>query len=184
MIARTNFIEGIVPRNNCLACFVTGAFAFALWLVGKFDIDAAVAATAACTACVIISCSPAICVGVWLLSKLREGERRCDRLCLRERLRVGLREECRRDECRCERRDRWLRDEFERRLFRERERSLGGEHEGDFRIYEIAQLCCVLEMLDALSNFLLWLSAPPKPVTTNICSEATREIYCKVIVLS
>ena len=122
-------------------------------------------------------------MGVWLLSKVRERERCRDRLCLRERLRVGLREECRRDERRCERRDRRLRDDCERRLFRERERSLGGEHEGDFRIYKIAQLCCVLEMLDALSNFFLWLSAPPKPVTTNISSEATRSIYCKVIVL-
>ena len=123
-------------------------------------------------------------MGVWLLSKLSERERRRDRLCLRERLRVGLREEFRREECRCERRDRWLRDERERRLFRERERSLGGEHEGDFRIDKIAQLCCVLEMRDALSNFLLWLSAPPKPVTTDTSSEATRQIYCKVIVLS
>ena len=92
-------------------------------------------------------------MGVWLLSKLRERERRRDRLCLRERLRVGLREEFRREECRSERRDRRLRDDRERRLFRDRERSLGGEHDGDFRIDEIDQQCCVLEMRDALSNF-------------------------------
>ena len=155
---RTNLIEGIVPRSNCLPCFVTGAFAFAFWFVGKLEIEAAVAATAVCTACAIISCRPAICVGVWLLPKLRarERERRRDRLCLRERLRLGLREEWRREECRCERRDRRLRDEFERRLFREeRERSLGGEHDGDFRIDGmIAQLEYVLEVLEALSDFV------------------------------
>ena len=105
-MSRTNFMVGIVPRSNCLACFDTGALAFKFWFVGRFDIEAAVAATAACTACAIISCSPATCVGVWLLSKLWERERRRDRLCRRERLRVGLREECRREERRCERRDR------------------------------------------------------------------------------
>ncbi len=126
---------GIVPRNNCLACLDAGAIAFTFWFVGKFVIETAVAATAACTACVIMSCRPAICVGVRLLSKLRE-RRRCR---LRERPRRGLREECLRDERCRERRERRLRDEVERRLFRDRERSFGGEHDGDFRIYGIAQ---------------------------------------------
>ncbi len=86
---RTNFMGGIVPRSICLACFDTGVIAFAFWLVGKFDIEAAVAATAACTACVIISCKPATRVGVRKLSELRE--RRRDRR--RDRLRRGLRDE-------------------------------------------------------------------------------------------
>ena len=50
----------------------------------------------------------------------------------------------------------------------------------------------VLEILGTLSNFCLWLSDPPKLVTTNILTltliltlirETAREIYVKVIVL-
>ena len=46
---------------------------------------------------------------------------------------------------------------------------------GIFAFVVIAQVEYVLEVLGALSDFLLWLSAPPKPVTTYICTEATRD---------
>ena len=88
-----------MSRSNGLACLgsgSTGAVAFTFWFVVKFDKEAAVAATAACTACVIISCNPAAWVGVRkLVSEL--GERLRDRR--RERRRRGLRDdrECRRD---------------------------------------------------------------------------------------